>query len=343
MFSCNELYQKDLFLHNREDEFREKFKYLDEPDFISKKYNSFVIFNLYQNFASKKKLISLADCGSFLGFDLYKNLSTSELKKKLSNANFCKDRFCDMCNWRRARKFGIQNYQILKTIELNQKVRYLFATFTIHNPCVSELRSKIKEFNRAWKRMTQTKRWRKSILGYIKAIEIPFQKNDNTRINLHAHCLLIVPSVYFKGDLYISQKEFTQLWKTALRVDYTPVVDVRIIKSKNDVSDPIWSVVAETTKYPLKSIDLRDIDWKTFKELVEQTHHLRFVNYGGIAKDYRKMLFSDDDLENGDLIYSVDDELDELFWEKVGKLWYSLEAGKYVLHNKDLSQIVSKL
>jgi plasmid rolling circle replication initiator protein Rep len=331
----NELYHKNLFSYSAEQDIKEKFKYLDELDFLVKKYNSFRVFELYQNFASKIKLQRLADCGTYLGFDLYKHISKDEYQKKLSNANFCRDRFCELCNWRRARKLAIQNFQTLKTIQQNEKVRYIFATFTIKNPRVEELKSYVKLFNNAWKRMTQSKRWKNSILGYVKAIEIPFQKTDKSYINLHAHCLLVVPSIYFKGDLYIKQKEYQEMWKKSLQVDYAPSVDIRIIKpNKNrNEDDEIASVVAETTKYPLKSIDLNGIDWKTFKVLTEQVNHMRFVSFGGIIREYRAKLFGEDEFDDKDLIYITTDDLDELFWEKIGKLWYVLDAGKYVLHN----------
>jgi len=331
----SELYQKDLFSYSAVKSIEEKFKELDEPDFFIKKYNSYVVFELYQHFATKKKLSSLADCGTYLGFDLYKHISKEEYQKRLSGANFCRDRFCDMCNWRRARKYAIENFKLLKYIQSKEKVRYIFATFTIKNPRVEELKDYVKLFNRAWQRMTQTKRWRNSILGYIKAIEIPFQKTDKRYINLHAHCLFIVPSIYFdkKYDLYIKQSEFQEMWQKALRVDYNPSVDIRIIKpNKNrNEDDEIVSVVAETTKYPLKSVDLHGIDWRVFKELVEQTKNMRFLSFGGIAKLYRCEIFGSEEFDDSDLIGDYD-ELDLSVWEKIGKLWYSLEAGKYVLH-----------
>jgi len=329
-----ELYQKDLFSYSEVRSIEERFKELNELDFLVKKYNSFVTFELYQYFAKPSKLHRLAECGTFLGFDLYKHKEKEEFTKRLSSANFCRDRFCEMCNWRRALKYAKENFILLKTIQANEKVRYLFATFTIRNPEVKELKSYVRLFNRAWQRMTQTKRWKNSILGTIKAIEIPFQKTDKRFINLHAHCLLIVPSVYFdkKYDLYITQKEFQEMWKKALRVDYNPSVDIRIIKPNRNrgEDDEIASVVAETTKYPLKSVDLHGIGWRTFKELVEQTHHMRFLSFGGIARDYRKMIFGTDEFDDNDLISGFD-ELDLLVWEKIGKLWYSLDAGKYRL------------
>ena len=330
-----ELYQKDLFSYSKIKNIEEKFSELDEIDFLIKKYNSFVVFELYQYFVKKSKLQALADCGTYLGFDLYKHISKYEYQKKLSHANFCRDRFCEMCNWRRARKYAIENHKLLKYIQTQEKVRYIFATFTIRNPRLEELKDYVKLFNKAWQRMIQTKRWRNSIFGYIKAIEIPFQKTDKDYINLHAHCLLIVPTSYFKSslNLYIKQNEFQEMWKKALRVDYNPSVDIRIIKPNKErgEDDEIASVVAETTKYPLKSIDLNGIDWQKFKILTEQVKNMRFLSFGGIAKDYRKEIFGTDDFDDSDLIGDYD-ELDLSVWEKIGRLWYSLDVGKYKLH-----------
>ena len=53
----------------------------------------------------------------------------------------------------------------------------------------------------------------------------------------HFHVILAVRSSYFK-NLYIKQDEWQEMWKIALRADYAPSVDVRIIKS-NDQTDPI--------------------------------------------------------------------------------------------------------
>jgi len=123
------------------------------------------------------------------------------------------------------------------------------------------------------------------------------------------------------------------MWQDALRVNYSPSVDIRIIKpNKNrDSDDAIASVVAETTKYPLKSIDLNNITWQKFKILVEQAKNMRFLSFGGIARDYRRKLFGTDEFDETDLIGNYDD-LDLSVWEKIGKLWYQLDAGKYKLH-----------
>ena len=74
------------------------------------------------------------------------------------------------------------------------------------------------------------------------------------------------------------------------------------------------------------------IDWRTFKELTQQVKNMRFISYGGIARLYRYELFGTDDFDDTDLITGYD-ELDLSVWEKIGRLWYSLDAGKYKLHS----------
>lgn len=308
---------------------------LDEIDFKIKKQNAEQIVNLYTPFASEAKLSRLKDCGSMLTFGLYKHTHTGEEKKKLHNAGFCKDKFCPMCNWRRARKYAIQNYQILKALEERQKVRYIFATFTVKNPALVELRESVRHMNKAFLKMMNRKRVKDSVLGFIKAIEFPFQKGSKEFINLHIHCLFAVPARYFdtKYDLYIKQEEWRELWRSALGVDYDPSVDIRIIRPKRDGDDPIASVVAETTKYPMKDVELRHLekqnDWRTFKILVEQTKGLRLVSYGGVLKKIRADLFGHKDIDE-DLVYAVDQELDEK-WKLIKYLIYNYENGDYEL------------
>jgi plasmid rolling circle replication initiator protein Rep len=117
------------------------------------------------------------------------------------------------------------------------------------------------------------------------------------------------------------------MWQKALRVDYAPSVDIRIIKAKGE-ADPIAKAVAETVKYPLKSIDLKSMSVDLFKELVEQMKRKRALAFGGIVKEYRKKLILDD-VEDGDLIY--DDLKNEEIWKRIKTLLYEFKNGDYGL------------
>jgi len=305
-----------------------KLPILEEVEFQEHKILTLDIIDKYQYF-NKKKAINMIDCGQRLQFGLYENIQTLEQQKKLEEMYTCKDRFCAFCNWRRARKLGIQSYEVLKAIESENKVRYIFATFTMRNPLVTDLSKTLKLMQDSFARMSKTKRFKNSILGFMRALEIPPQKDNNEYIHPHFHCLLVVPSKYFdtKHNLYIKQEEWIAMWQKSLKVDYAPSVDIRIIKGKGE-KDPIAKAVAETVKYPLKTMDLKSMSVDLFQELVIQMKSKRALAFGGIVKEYRKKLILDD-AEFGDLIY--DDLENEKIWKRLKSLLYEFKNGDYGL------------
>jgi len=305
-----------------------KLPILEEQSFQEHKLQTLSIIDKYQYF-NKRKAIDMTDCGQRLQFGLYEHIQTKEQKKHLEEMYTCKDRFCAFCNWRRARKLGIQSYEVLKAIESENKVRYIFATFTVKNCHINDLSDTIKLMNKSFAKMIETKRYKNSILGFMRALEYPPQKNNQEYIHPHFHCLFVVPAKYFdtKHNLYIKQEEWITMWQKALRVDYAPSVDIRIIKSKGE-ADPIAKAVAETVKYPLKSIDLKSMSVKLFEKLVEQMKRKRALAFGGIVKDYRKKLILDD-VEDGDLIY--DGVENEEIWKRLKTLLYDFKNGDFGL------------
>ena len=117
------------------------------------------------------------------------------------------------------------------------------------------------------------------------------------------------------------------MWQKALKADYAPSVDVRVIKSKGE-ADPIAKAVAETIKYPLKSIDIKSMSVELFEILTVQMKGKRMLAPGGLIKQYRKKLLLDD-IEDGDLIY--DSLENEEIWKRIKTLLYKFENGKYGL------------
>lgn len=308
--------------------YTEKLPILEEVEFQEKKLLTFSIIDKYQYF-NKRKSSDMTDCGQRLQFGLYENILTLEHQKKLEEMYTCKDRFCAFCNWRRARKLAIQSYEVLKAIQSEKNVRYIFATFTLKNCHINDLSSTILGMNAAFKRMVETKRFKNSILGFMRALEFPPQKDNNEFIHPHFHCLFVVPAQYFdtSRNLYIKQDEWIQLWADSLRVDYLPSVDIRIIKSSSE-ADPIAKAVAETIKYPLKTVDLKDMPINLFQELTIQMKSKRALAFGGIIKEYRKKLILDD-VETGDLIY--DGLENEEIWKRIKSLVYKFENGEFGL------------
>ena len=246
---------------------------LDETDFKTKKLLQLPVIEKYQ-FFNQKKSNDIISCGRILKFGLYKHLEDFTHSKKLEEMYTCKDRFCPFCNWRRARKLAIQSYNLLSAIQQKENMRYIFLTLTVKNPKLEDSRTIISQMNKSFERMTKTIRYKNSVAGHCKILEVHPQKDNSDYMHPHFHVVLAVRSSYFK-NLYIKQDEWQEMWKNALKADYDPSVDVRIIKS-NDENDPIAKVVAEAFKYPMKSKTLDSLSWQQFEELTKQLKGLDY-------------------------------------------------------------------
>lgn len=247
--------------------------------------------NLSHRYKDKpKKAKRCADCGSVLSFDIWRNKETGETTQTLESANFCDVRWCPMCAWRKTKKLAAETKSILEQLEAQRQVRYLFLTLTIKNPPLNELRNAIAEMSKAFKRLTSQKAFKKNILGYIRAIEYLGDHTKSGEAHPHYHIILAVDAkAYFGGKNYISQAKWTEMWQQALRVDYTPIVDIRSIKAKSEKWKDSDSAVYETLKYCVAPLELKKLSQANFKELDKQTKGTRQHNKGGLLKEIKPL------------------------------------------------------
>jgi plasmid rolling circle replication initiator protein Rep len=179
--------------------------------------------------------------------------------------------------------------------------RYIFLTLTIRNCRIEELRETIELMSVAWRRLTQRKQF--PAIGFVRSLEVTRNLKDGSA-HPHFHCLLMVPAGYFTDRHYLSQKVWTELWQSCLKVDYVPIVNVKAVKSKEG-ADSLIKALCETLKYSVKESDLvSDRQW--FKEITKQMHKVRAISIGGVFKQY----LSEDDPE--DLIHSSQEAEDKL-------------------------------
>jgi plasmid rolling circle replication initiator protein Rep len=211
-------------------------------------------------------------------------------KIKLKTAHFCHVRFCPVCQWRRALKYQAIVYQSLPRLMVDYpEARFLFLTLTIRNCQIERLRYTLGVMARAWQRLSQLQVW--PAIGWVRGVEITRGKDGSA--HPHFHCLLMVPPAYFQAD-YLKQKEWAELWQQCLRVDYRPVVDIRVVKQSrknsafrlNQVSiSHMWLIVTEILKYSVKASDMvKDDRW--FLTLTDQMRGTRAVAMGGVLKQY---------------------------------------------------------
>lgn len=283
------------------------------------KNNQNILLDFYNQF-DQTKAERCEKCSKVVIWSHQKHIDTGEERLKVKEKRTCKNRFCACCCWDRQRKLSKLFFKALtKLLEL-MKVRYLFVTFTIRNPDVEDLKQEITLMQQSFGRMVQTQKWKKSILGYCRVLEItkPKASSQKGKIHPHFHVLLAVKPSYFTSrykELYLTKNDYAGMWQKALRADYNPVCDVRIVHprdaKKGNVTEKesnsqgsIAASIAEMIKYPMKDTDLKRFTLEEFKLIDEQMKGIRAINFGGILKDMNKQVkdldkvkLDDEDLE----------------------------------------------
>lgn len=270
--------------------------------------------NIAQMLQRDRRSEHIQVCGSMLQFLKERNLVSEEIRRRLVKGNFCKYRFCPMCQWRMARKVCREVLGRLRTIdEQHNGVALLFLTLTIKNEPLTELNSTVKLLSKAFYRMQQLKLYKDAVLGSIRAIEFLGDNTEAGECHPHFHCLLVVNKSYFKSRDYINFEEWTNLWQRSLRVNYRPVINVQRVKPKGKMS-AIVAAALEVVKYSVTSSDLEKLSKEDFQELDKQTRNIRQYNYSGELKDAEPTF---DDIE------------DENLWELLEEEYYQWKNGQY--------------
>ena len=229
-------------------------------------------------------------CAETLFFDWSKIDANGEIKLQFKKAYFCRVRNCPICQWRRSQMWLARFFVALPRIyAVYPTVRYVLLTLTVENCLITELRTTVQNMNKAWKRLSERKAF--PALGFVRSLEVTKEKARPDYCHPHFHVILALPASYFGGN-YLSTAKWSELWKESLRIDYTPICDVRLVKAKPESNsavtghlEALQSAILETVKYTVKPSDMViDRDWTL--TLVDQLHKMRAVALGGIFKEF---------------------------------------------------------
>lgn len=216
--------------------------------------NNLKVSESFERLGLDKRAVRAKDCGNYLQF----MECNEDGYKKLVAANFCKDRLCPMCNWRRSGMLQAQIMQILHSVSEQQKIRFIFLTLTIENPTKENLKNSISNMFESFKRLFKYKNVDKAVIGWVRILEITRNDDKNSKnydtYHPHFHVLIGVNPSYFKDKDYLSQKLWTELWQKALQVEYTPVVHIQTVKPKYE-GQTFEAAAVETAKYTVKEKD----------------------------------------------------------------------------------------
>lgn len=277
------------------------------------------------------KADAVKHCGTTLRFAVCPNGH----EQKIRYASFCRVRLCPMCAWRRSLKVSTQVRDIAHLAGQQFKLRWIFLTLTCKNVGEDKLADQLDLMTKSFSRLTKRKVFMGSVLGFFRALEVTRNPVTGT-YHPHFHVLLAVAPSYFNGKGYVKQSEWIAEWRSAMKVDYDPIVDIRVVKGKRNQKieerllrqrgielvngqavevDPEVQLeanflldeaaIAEISKYSLKPKDyiirgdnnLTDRVVSTFER---NLNHRRLFAFGGILKDIYEYLKSQKAIEDAE-------------------------------------------
>ena len=292
--------------------------------------NADIISNYYRQGGMDSHADRVAFCSQLLEFKIVPKTDNGQKKLKLASAKFCRVRHCPICQWRRSLRWKARAYENLpKVVADYPNGRWIFLTLTMKNCALTDLRETLTHLNKSFKRLSELKAF--PGIGWIKSVEVT-RGRDGKSAHPHLHCLILLKDSYYKED-YLSKTDWIALWKQCLRVDYSPVLDVKAIRPE---SSPV-GLIAEILKYQCKESDLvASQEW--FIVYQEQVNRTRAVAVGGVLRSYFKELEEDPE----DLIGHDEDSGDEVEPESIYFRW-NRSLKKYVMARSDSLGVVYKL
>ena len=258
---------------------------------------------------AKARAARMWGCGDYLQFADVVNQETGEVTRKLQAAEFCRDRLCPMCQWRKSLVTFSQVSEIMDRIDADRAgLVPIFLTLTVRNCGGDALEATVKHLLKSWSRMMnkagRRRPWRVA-LGWFRALEVTYNAAaDEWHPHIHA-IVLVAPDYFADESKYIDHDGWVAEWRWALGADYDPSVDVRTVKGARA------HAVAEVSKYAVKPgdwLDRSDDDATDgrVRLLAQVLKGTRLVAFGGLMKDVRAAL-RQEDADAADLVHTGDD------------------------------------
>ena len=286
-------------------------------DWDGHKYANSHLVDSYRRLEHHKKAERCSFCGSLLVFKVYENG-----ERKLHQAQFCRDRLCIMCAWRRSLKMFAQTSKIMTVFQHEGDYKFLFLSLTVRNCPAEKLHETIDMIFYGFKKFVLRKEIKKVCKGWFRALEVTHNWDTN-EYHPHFHVVIAVDEVYnhYHPD-YITHEEFKNIWKECCSLNYEPWVHIQTAKHKEG---DYGKAVAEISKYTVKPSDYlgEGFSIKDKKDPIEANYGRideivntligglkgrRLIAYGGRFKELHRQLNLDDALD-GDLVVVDGDDI----------------------------------
>ena len=276
-----------------------------------KKFNNGILAKMIEGKVSETTRLAIINCSKFMMFHADKDLE----KRKLVLTNSCNNRFCPMCSWRKAKKDALKNSIMMKKLIADNQFGFLFLTLTAPSVTGEELENEIRDYAKAFKRFSELKAFDNMNVGYIRKLELTYNKDRND-YNPHYHLIVCIKKSYFKSRDYIKQKKWLEMWQLAKRDKTITQVDIRKIElNKEDKS------FLEISKYTAKDsgyLQSQDV----FNVFYDSLKGKQVITYNKVFKELAKKY------DNGELDYLK--EIDETDLEVSEKIFEKAITGNVI-------------
>ena len=205
------------------------------------------LFNIGTSYEVRSRIF---DCSKFINMD----------EKTTFLANRCKFRLCPICAWKKSNEQYSDLLKCLSTFEQEKRgYVYIFLTLTIKNVEYKKLKKQIDDLNAGRKKMFQLRKFKRAIQGDVRNLEITYN-SDTDEWHSHLHIILAVnEKKYFSSsDYYISFEELREAWKASMNLEYSPMVNIKLIKGHT--SNDALNAVLEVSKYSCKLSSIFNIE-----------------------------------------------------------------------------------
>lgn len=285
-----------------------------------KKETNLIIAQAFRHLGEIKRAIRLEECGTALVFGKHESGAVT-----LAQANFCRERLCPMCQWRRSLRLGVVLTERIKKLS-KENLTPLFLTLTVKNVKGEDLKETVSSVLYAWQHtLSRRKEWKKYVKHSIRTLEVTYNRLRKT-YHPHLHAIIYVDNSYFAtGKPALTNSDFAKMWQSCLKLDYKPVVDIRAIKGE------MKHTVAEVAKYCVKSADIVCDTIKQTSLVVNTLQRAlkgrRLISGSGqlkfnVDKEIEAMINQDD---------KISDPIIELLffkWSKKAKRYHKMELDK---------------
>ena len=241
------------------------------------------------------KSLHLRECATQIG------ISNVDGIAHIVRADFCRERICNICAWRRQAKFVSQTRPALNILA-SKGYRFIFVTLTIQNMQFDKLNKALDLIMQAFHKLVMRRQIKRSFKGIIRSVELTYNEKEDT-FHPHIHMLVAVENNYFSDvDLYITQELLSEMWQECLGVDYIPIVHIETI-------DNTEKAQLETLKYSLKPSQ----NEKALKVFLYILRGRRLISFSGIFAKLRKELMCSDFEDN--LLDDVKQENQKVYYD----------------------------